>query len=79
MYLYIPDTNAGMLRIDLTMMIISPLIEGQLMTSISVAVGCVFIVGWNVASLGLEYLLLRLIYDSTPALQVAKRGHKGTK
>uniref|UniRef100_A0A914VPH1 Solute carrier family 40 member n=1 Tax=Plectus sambesii TaxID=2011161 RepID=A0A914VPH1_9BILA len=64
------DMNAMMLRIDLTAMILSPLIAGQLMTSISVVAGCLFIAVWNICSWGVEFWLLNTVYRSVPALAV---------
>uniref|UniRef100_A0A914V179 Solute carrier family 40 member n=1 Tax=Plectus sambesii TaxID=2011161 RepID=A0A914V179_9BILA len=59
-----------MLRIDLTTMILSPLIAGQLMTSISIVAGCLFITVWNLCSWGIEFWLLNVVYAAVPALSV---------
>ena len=59
-----------MLRIDLTAMILSPLIAGQLMTSINVAAGSLFITAWNLCSWGIEFWLLNVVYAAVPALSV---------
>uniref|UniRef100_A0A914WA28 Solute carrier family 40 member n=1 Tax=Plectus sambesii TaxID=2011161 RepID=A0A914WA28_9BILA len=64
------EMNAMMLRIDLTAMILSPLIAGQLMTSVSVVAGCLFITAWNICSWGVEYWLLNSVYRSAPVLAV---------
>uniref|UniRef100_A0A915K8Q4 Solute carrier family 40 member n=1 Tax=Romanomermis culicivorax TaxID=13658 RepID=A0A915K8Q4_ROMCU len=62
------DINAWMVRLDLTSMILSPLIAGQIMTSFGQAAGCLYIALWNLLSFIVEYFVLRSIYYSCPAL-----------
>lgn len=66
------EMNAMLLRIDLTAMIISPLVAGQIMTSISLAAGCFFIAVWNVCSYAIEFFLLLAVYRSVPGLKKDK-------
>jgi len=62
--------NAWMARLDLTSMILSPLIAGQIMTSFGRVTGCAYIASWNVGSFVLEYFALRSLYKSCPMLAV---------
>lgn len=66
-YLFI-ETNAMLLRIDQTTMIVSPLLAGQLMTSFGISAGLYAIIGWNLCSFAVEYFLLIAIYRSVPML-----------
>lgn len=75
LFLY-SDMNSMLVRIDQTSMIVSPIIAGQLMTSIDLSAGCLFIAGWNVCSFGLELYLLWLIYAKNPGL--SHKRHHGT-
>ncbi|XP_069471732.1 ferroportin-like [Ambystoma mexicanum] len=67
--------NATMRRIDQVTNILSPLAVGQILTFGSLVIGCGFLAGWNVLSMGLEYLILWKVYQKTPALAV-KAGQK---
>ncbi|XP_078539819.1 ferroportin-like [Lissotriton helveticus] len=68
--------NATMRRIDQVTNILSPLAVGQIITFGSLVTGCGFIAGWNILSMGLEYLILWKVYQKTPALAI-KGGQKG--
>ena len=62
------EMNAKMLRIDLVSAIFSPLLAGQIMTSVSVAAGCLFITVWKVISFFLELYLLNAVNRTSPEL-----------
>ncbi|XP_069077662.1 ferroportin-like [Pleurodeles waltl] len=70
------EMNATMRRIDQVTNILSPLAVGQIITFGSLVIGCGFIAGWNILSMGLEYFILWKVYQKTPALAI-KGGQKG--
>lgn len=59
-----------MVRIDMTAMVLSPLLAGQVMTSFNTGWGCAFIGFWNIISFVIEYYMLWAVYKSCPALAV---------
>lgn len=65
--------NAWMVRLDLTSMILSPLIAGQIMTSFGRLYGCIYIALWNVVSFFFEYFALRSLYTSCPTLALKSK------
>ena len=62
-----------MKSIDLITNIVAPIATGQIMTYASEDIGAIFIGGWNVVSLFVEYYLLWKVYSVVPALQEAKK------
>uniref|UniRef100_A0A8C5K1W9 Solute carrier family 40 member n=1 Tax=Jaculus jaculus TaxID=51337 RepID=A0A8C5K1W9_JACJA len=64
------DMNATIRRIDQLTNILAPMAVGQIMTFGSPVIGCGFISGWNLVSMGVEYFLLWKVYQKTPALAV---------
>lgn len=62
------STNAILRRIDLCCKILAPILVGQIMTFISKLAGVIFLVGWNVLSVFLEYYLLWNVFQSVTAL-----------
>ncbi|KAI8489966.1 hypothetical protein Bbelb_323270 [Branchiostoma belcheri] len=64
------NMNAMMRRIDLCTKILSPVVVGQIMTFVSMLVGALFIAGWNIVSMAIEYYLYHRVYVSVPALAV---------
>ncbi|XP_062972341.1 solute carrier family 40 member 1 [Elgaria multicarinata webbii] len=62
------DMNATIRRIDQLTNILAPMAVGQIMTFGSPVIGCGFISGWNLISMGVEYMLLWKVYQKTPAL-----------
>ncbi|XP_035689340.1 solute carrier family 40 member 1-like [Branchiostoma floridae] len=64
------NMNAAIRRIDLCTKILSPVVVGQIMTFVSMLVGALFIAGWNMVSMAIEYYLYYRVYDSVPALAV---------
>ncbi|KAJ8384111.1 hypothetical protein AAFF_G00209020 [Aldrovandia affinis] len=69
------DMNATVRIIDQLTNILAPMLVGQIMSFGSHFVGCGFISGWNLCSMGLEYFLLWKVYQKTPAL-ASKAGRK---
>ena len=62
------ETNSILRRIDLCCKILAPILVGQIMTYISKVAGVVFLAGWNVVSVFLEYYLLWKVFQSVSAL-----------
>ncbi|XP_053571262.1 solute carrier family 40 protein member 1-like [Bombina bombina] len=62
------DMNATVRRIDQLTNILAPMAVGQIMTFGSPVIGCGFIAGWNLVSMGVEYLLLWKVYQKIPVL-----------
>lgn len=60
--------NAVFRTIDLTALILSPMLAGILLDFVSNAFGAIFIAGWNVISVFFEFALLILIYRENPDL-----------
>ncbi|XP_066301941.1 solute carrier family 40 member 1-like [Branchiostoma lanceolatum] len=72
--------NAAMRRIDLCSKILAPVVVAQIMTFVSMLVGAVFIAGWNMVSMVIEYYLYHRVYVSVPALAVKeKKGEERKK
>uniref|UniRef100_A0A3B3Q8U3 Solute carrier family 40 member n=1 Tax=Paramormyrops kingsleyae TaxID=1676925 RepID=A0A3B3Q8U3_9TELE len=61
--------NATMRRIDQVTNILAPLAVGQVMTLASNVAGCGFILGWNLVSLMVEFILLSRVYRMVPMLE----------
>ncbi len=64
--------NAVLLRINLTCMIVSPIVAGQLMTSFGMTTGLAFIAAWNLVSYVAEYWLLWIVYNAVGDLSLPK-------
>ncbi|XP_023680024.1 ferroportin [Paramormyrops kingsleyae] len=64
------EVNATMRRIDQVTNILAPLAVGQVMTLASNVAGCGFILGWNLVSLMVEFILLSRVYRMVPMLGV---------
>jgi iron-regulated transporter 1 len=65
-------TSAILKSIDLITNIVAPIVTGQIMAFASTEVGALFIGGWNVVSVFLEYYLLWKVYNVVPALRAKK-------
>nr|KAG5714171.1 hypothetical protein BaRGS_018388 [Batillaria attramentaria] len=65
--------TASLRRIDQATLILAPIATGQIMTFAGLRNGAVFIAGWNVMSVFVEYYLVWKVYDTVPALR-AKKG-----
>ena len=60
--------NAAMRRIDLSCTLLAAVFVGLLMSAVSVVTAAIFMAGWNVTCVGIEYWLLLTIYKKTPRL-----------
>ncbi|CAM1307519.1 SLC40A1 (predicted) [Pycnogonum litorale] len=60
--------NATFRRIDLTSLVTAPAAVGQIMTYTSLVTSAIFLAGWNVLSMFVEYWLLWNIYKNVPGL-----------
>ena len=61
-----------MRAIDLVTLTVAPILTGQIMTYASTSIGALFIGGWNLVSVFVEYYLLWKVYDIVPALKAKK-------
>ncbi|CAB4019122.1 solute carrier family 40 member 1, partial [Paramuricea clavata] len=61
-------TNSILRRIDLTCNILAPVSTGLILDYGSTLIGILFIAGWNIVSVFVEYTMLSLVYHSCPAL-----------
>ncbi|XP_046326039.2 solute carrier family 40 member 1-like isoform X2 [Haliotis rufescens] len=59
-------------RIDLATKILAPIATGQIMYFTEMRIGAVFIGGWNVVTVFLEYYLIWKVYNTVPALSKKK-------
>ncbi|KAL5007813.1 hypothetical protein ScPMuIL_016619 [Solemya velum] len=71
--------TATLRRIDLTSMILAPIATGQIMTYASTGIGALFIAGWNVVSVFIEYYLIWKVYQTVPALKMKQFKKKKDK
>ncbi|XP_078395000.1 ferroportin [Cetorhinus maximus] len=62
------DVNAVMRRIDQVVNVLAAMTVGQIMYSASNVIGCVFILGWTLVSLLVEFICLSRVYRMVPAL-----------
>ncbi|KAL4222197.1 hypothetical protein ACF0H5_018234 [Mactra antiquata] len=65
-------TSAILKSIDLVTNIVAPIATGQIMAYASTEIGALFIGGWNVVSVFVEYYLLWKVYIEVPALRAKK-------
>ncbi|KAM4626879.1 ferroportin [Discoglossus pictus] len=65
--------NATIRRIDQVTNILAPMAVGQIMTFGSLEIGCGCVVGWNLISVCVEYMLLWKVYKKTPELANKKQ------
>ena len=66
---YIIAMSATLRAIDLVTLTVAPVLTGQIMTYASTRIGALFIGGWNLVSVFIEYYLLWKVYDIVPALR----------
>ena len=64
--------NAVFRTIDLTCLIVAPMIAGFLFDFASTQIAAATIAAWNVLSVCLEYYLILIIYRDFPALSATK-------
>ena len=61
--------TSRMRAIDLTTAILSPVATGQIVYFIALQYAAVFIAGWNLVSVFIEYFLIWKVYMEVPALK----------
>jgi len=61
--------SATLRAIDLTTAILAPVATGQIIYFIALRYGAVFIAGWNIVSVFVEYILIMKVYEKVPALK----------
>jgi iron-regulated transporter 1 len=66
--------SAILRAIDLTTAILAPVATGQIMYFIALRYGAVFIAGWNIVSVFVEYILIWKVYEKVPALKKSRKG-----
>ena len=52
--------------------VFAPVMTGFIMAWVSIFASAIVIALWNVVSMGVEYLIMRKIYDIVPELQTKK-------
>lgn len=65
--------SATLRAIDLTTAILAPVATGQIMYFIALRYGAVFIAGWNIVSVFVEYILIWKVYEKVPALKKSRK------
>ncbi|XP_046573526.1 solute carrier family 40 member 1-like [Haliotis rubra] len=71
--------TATLRRIDLATQILAPIATGQIMYFTEMRIGAVFIGGWNVVTVFLEYYLMWKVYNTVPSLCKKKYWTKSDK
>ncbi|XP_046573527.1 solute carrier family 40 member 1-like [Haliotis rubra] len=71
--------TATLRRIDLATKILAPIATGQIMFFTEMRIGAVFIGGWNVVTVFLEYYLIWKVYNTVPSLRKKKYWTKSDK
>ena len=71
--------SAIMRAIDLVTLTVAPILTGQIMTYASTRTGALFIGGWNLVSVFVEYYLLWKVYDIVPALKAKRYKRRADK
>lgn len=66
--MFFKGTNSILRRIDLTCNILAPVSTGLILDYGSRFIGILFIAGWNIVSVFVEYTMLSSVYHSCPAL-----------
>ena len=54
--------------IDLTTKLLAPIVTGQVIYFLNIGYGAVFVAGWNIISLFVEYAMIKKVYDRIPSL-----------
>ena len=70
---FLADLNSWMRRIDLVTKCIAPPLCGIFLDQLQHVGGLVFIAGWNLVSMVLEYFLLKKVYKNVPSLAIRKK------
>ncbi|XP_060081691.1 solute carrier family 40 member 1-like [Ylistrum balloti] len=63
--------------IDLTTLILAPVVTGQIIAFTVIGYGALFIAAWNLVSVVIEYVFVLKVYEEVPALRAVK--NKGRK
>ncbi|ESP03171.1 hypothetical protein LOTGIDRAFT_171641 [Lottia gigantea] len=66
------EMTSTLRRIDLGTKILAPIATGQIMTYLGLEYGAVFIGGWNLVTVFIEYYLIWKVYQTVPALRKKK-------
>ncbi|CAI0424028.1 unnamed protein product [Linum tenue] len=61
-------TNSTIRRIDLTCKLLAPVVSGFIISFVSLKASAITLSCWNIAAVGLEYLLFMSVYKGIPAL-----------
>ncbi|KAK7109677.1 ferroportin-like [Littorina saxatilis] len=69
---HLASMTAMMRRVDQISMILAPMATGQVMGYIGLVYGAIFIGGWNVLSVFVEFYLMWKVYNTVPALKAKK-------
>lgn len=69
LYAYSNQRVQSCSRINLLAMIVSPVVAGQVMTSLDVMAGCLLMCAWNLCSFFVEWGLLMAVLKQCPELQ----------
>lgn len=69
---FVAVMTASLRRIDQATLILAPIATGQIMTYAGLENGAIFIGGWNVLSVFIEYYLMWKVYETVPALRAKK-------
>ncbi|XP_071965972.1 solute carrier family 40 member 1-like [Antedon mediterranea] len=64
------EINSVIRRIDLLANILAPILVGCIMTSLSLEIAAMFLAGWNLVSMFVEYFQLHRVYKAVPQLAV---------
>lgn len=64
--------TASLRRIDLATQVLAPIATGLIMSFAGVEFGALFIGGWNLGSVVIEYYFLWKVYNTVPALKKKK-------
>ena len=73
---YVSAMTAMLRRIDQISMILAPMATGQVMTYIGLVYGAIFIGGWNLLSVFVEFYLMWKVYNTVPALKAKKNARR---
>lgn len=58
--------------IDLTTLILAPVVTGQIIAFTVIGYGALFIAAWNLVSVVVEYIFIMKVYEEVPALRAVK-------
>ncbi|XP_033762324.1 solute carrier family 40 member 1-like isoform X1 [Pecten maximus] len=64
--------------IDLTTLILAPVVTGQIIAFTVIGYGALFIAAWNLVSVVIEYIFIVKVYEEVPALKAVKNKDRGS-